>query len=155
MDTKEAIEHCCEAAERMYKDDPCSAASRLRMCKHSAELIEREALLAKIQRYVDCTFNGICSGEVRIEYGPGGVVAAKTSVAHDIFCVCNSLIEKAPVIDAAPVVHGKWISPDTFNCHCSICGEQPEREQGESVPLYDYCPYCGARMDGGEGHEAD
>ena len=56
----------------------------------------------------------------------------------------------APAIDAAPVVHGKWINPDNLDCHCSVCGEQPEREPGESVPLYDYCPYCGAQMDGGE-----
>lgn len=63
-------------------------------------------------------------------------------------------ILSADTIDAAPVVYGKWINPDTIDCHCSVCGEQPEREQGESVPLYDYCPYCGAQMDGGEGHEA-
>nr|DAD62550.1 MAG TPA: HIGH-POTENTIAL IRON-SULFUR PROTEIN FROM ECTOTHIORHODOSPIRA TRANSFER(IRON-SULFUR PROTEIN).8A [Caudoviricetes sp.] len=76
------------------------------------ELIEREALLAKIQRYVDGTFNGMCSGELRIEYGPGGVVAAKTSVAHDIFCVCKSLVEKAPTIDPVKAAGG---------CRCGEC----------------------------------
>lgn len=84
-----------------------------------------------------------------------GQAAIKAMTGPDAYAYFLALVCSAPTIAAAPVVHGKWISPYTLDCHCSVCGEQPEREQGESVPLYDYCPYCGARMDGGEGHEAD
>lgn len=42
---------------------------------------------------------------------------------------------------------GFWLYPNSLDCHCSVCGEQPEHEPGESVPLYDYCPYCGAEME--------
>ena len=42
---------------------------------------------------------------------------------------------------------GYWINPTSQDCHCSECGEQPVHESGESVPLYDYCPYCGAKME--------
>lgn len=43
--------------------------------------------------------------------------------------------------------NGYWINPTSQDCHCSECGEQPVHEPGESVPLYDYCPYCGAKME--------
>ena len=42
---------------------------------------------------------------------------------------------------------GYWIYPLSTDCCCSECGNQPEHEPGESVPLYDYCPYCGAKME--------
>lgn len=41
---------------------------------------------------------------------------------------------------------GYWINPTSLDCHCSECGGQPECESGSSIPLYDYCPYCGAEM---------
>ena len=42
---------------------------------------------------------------------------------------------------------GFWLYPTSLDCHCSVCGEQPEHEPGASVPLYNYCPYCGAEME--------
>lgn len=42
---------------------------------------------------------------------------------------------------------GLWIRPTYQDCHCSRCKMQPEHEPGESVPLYPYCPYCGAEME--------
>lgn len=47
-------------------------------------------------------------------------------------------INKAPTIDAEPVRHGKWIIEDGHVC-CSECGEISKE--------YNWCPYCGARMD--------
>lgn len=46
-----------------------------------------------------------------------------------------------------PYRKGYWINPLSTDCSCSECGNQPEHEPGESVPLYDYCPYCGAEME--------
>ena len=43
--------------------------------------------------------------------------------------------------------YGYWINPTSQDCHCSKCGEQPVYEPGESVPLYDFCPYCGTKME--------
>lgn len=48
------------------------------------------------------------------------------------------MIEDAKTIDAEPVRHGKWIIEDGHVC-CSECGEISKE--------YNYCPYCGARMD--------
>lgn len=45
-----------------------------------------------------------------------------------------------------PHKKGYWKYPQSLDCCCSECGNQPDREPGESVPLYNYCPYCGAEM---------
>ena len=65
----------------------------------------------------------------------------------------------APTIDAEPVRHGRWIEdekaypgPDLSNYVCSSC----KRVGGtwikclKSENLFTYCPWCGAKMDGGE-----
>lgn len=58
-------------------------------------------------------------------------------------------IHQAPTIDAVPVVHGEWIylsGLDAFEC--SVCGRQMVRN------IFDYCPWCGAKMDGGKDDES-
>lgn len=63
------------------------------------------------------------------------------------------IIQGMETVDAVPVRHGKWVDDSdgiegAWN-YCSVCGEQ-------AIDLYDYCPNCGARMDGkGNGNEAD
>lgn len=49
--------------------------------------------------------------------------------------------------EQTPQKKGYWINPTSLDCHCSECGNQPERESGSSIPLYNYCPYCGAEME--------
>ena len=45
-------------------------------------------------------------------------------------------------VDAAPVVHGHWITfDDCGELECSICG-------GIQIERGDYCTHCGAKMDG-------
>ena len=57
-----------------------------------------------------------------------------------------------PAADVAPVVHGRWmpfhsdVSGDIQ--YCSAC------EIGFGAKM-DYCPHCGAKMDGGDSDEAD
>ena len=65
-------------------------------------------------------------------------------------------IKKRPTVDAVEVVHGRWKPRPhhKFNSegilikycdfyYCSECGtERP------MVPPYNYCPNCGAKMDG-------
>ena len=62
-------------------------------------------------------------------------------------------IENFPAADAAPVVHGRWLTwaekfPDKssrkkngLGVFCTICGNHADSQ-------FDYCPNCGARMDG-------
>lgn len=53
--------------------------------------------------------------------------------------ICN-----APTID--PVRHGEWIATeDPWFSACSVCGYLEYECNGGN-----YCPECGAKMDGGE-----
>ena len=53
-------------------------------------------------------------------------------------------IRTAPTIEAAPVVHGRWIPIHEYeNKRCSVC-----RTVFSDFTLGYYCAHCGARMDG-------
>ena len=56
-------------------------------------------------------------------------------------------IRNIPSADVAEVRHGKWIRPtrvpDSMLDECSICGFDT------GAFTFNYCPNCGARMDGG------
>lgn len=64
-------------------------------------------------------------------------------------------IIRAPAADVAPVVHGKWVhsrydrSSGQFDVvKCSRCGIEAYA-MAYHVRDGNYCPRCGARMDGG------
>ena len=68
---------------------------------------------------------------------------------YDALCC----LEHIPAADVAPVRHGRWVDN-----HCTACGMMPMGDEmwnnhGFEPPLFerfmDYCPGCGARMDGG------
>lgn len=50
--------------------------------------------------------------------------------------------------DIAPVKHGHWIS-ENFYTHCSVCGKMAIYDKYGQEFESDFCPNCGAKMDGG------
>ena len=55
--------------------------------------------------------------------------------------------------DVAPVVHEKWLLdrwPSWPHRECSRCKIMIPRTKEVPDPYWQYCPNCGARMDGGE-----
>ena len=48
-------------------------------------------------------------------------------------------------VDAVPVRHGRWLCVDTDTAQFFLCNRCKKKEYRES----DYCPACGAKMDGG------
>jgi hypothetical protein len=55
-------------------------------------------------------------------------------------------VDYAPPADVESVRHGHWTEtvipgevPD-YDCVCSLCGKS-------GLPIYNFCPNCGARMD--------
>ena len=60
-------------------------------------------------------------------------------------------IKGAPAVEAAPVVHGQWKQyQDTDEWTCSVCGEGQVCYDYEPQEMgLNYCPNCGAKMDGG------
>ncbi len=59
------------------------------------------------------------------------------------------VIKDIPVADVAPVKHGEWVQTDIFKC--SECGYSFEPEG--YTAYFNYCPNCGAKMDGKVGGE--
>lgn len=84
----------------------------------------------------------------------------ETGEIRELFAESNDELRKAvdrvkalPAID--PVKHGDWVYKGARGrfpiCECSVCGNAENADWvviGDSV---NYCPRCGARMDGGEG----
>ena len=99
---------------------------------------------------------------------------------HVLYAVPTGYIVAIPPSDVAPVRHGRWILEAhdervnyrwNVTAECSeCCDEQKEIWAGffpdvpspiargaalvsaESVKLSNYCPNCGAKMDGGDGN---
>lgn len=65
------------------------------------------------------------------------------------------LLEKAPTVDAVPVVHGRWIEDHDY-LKCPECGVMVKWDfTFFDIGNWNYCPNCGAKMDGGDGDAAD
>lgn len=68
-------------------------------------------------------------------------------------CLMRQALEECPAVDAVPVVHGRW-----ENYVCVACGfdlrwltdGENDLEQWVWDEGFDYCPNCGAKMDGGK-----
>ena len=97
-----------------------------------AEYIEREAISEEIRKYY-------YKNPPNFSYGEGfdrGLDRAQRAILD------------APAADVVQVRHGKWIASHDEFCQCSLC----------KYPVYaawnttNYCPNCGAKMDGGNGN---
>ena len=60
-------------------------------------------------------------------------------------------VKDAPTIEAEPVRHGEWVECG-FRAKCSVCGGSGSIYDAPINP-YKYCPYCGAKMDGGNNEQ--
>ena len=71
----------------------------------------------------------------------------------------SQYIEIISAADVAPVRHGRWIHTEEqlgwkdVDCmECSACHDSWIIEEDycfDDMPLWNYCPSCGAKMDGG------
>lgn len=76
-------------------------------------------------------------------------------------CFIRKAIEKTKTETYVEVVHGRWETDkediewgnSLKRKHCTNCGKRPhfDKEKREFI-LSDFCPNCGAIMDGGEGN---
>lgn len=74
---------------------------------------------------------------------------------YDIAAITHGRLHVAdvdiqPVLDYAPVRHGEWIwnGFDGIGWECSLCEHEESKEAKK--PEANYCPNCGAKMDGGK-----
>lgn len=64
-------------------------------------------------------------------------------------------ISQTPAADVVPVVHGRWEPDDNYfdedTWYCSACSEPFVLIEGTLISnSMNYCPNCGAKMDGEE-----
>lgn len=66
-------------------------------------------------------------------------------------------ISDIPSADVAPVVHGRWVSvAGKRDRICSRClRNEPYKNADDDAEVFEFCPHCGAKMDGGNGDAAD
>ena len=64
------------------------------------------------------------------------------------------ILNQFPSADVAPVRHGRWVSvPHKLARVCSVCNrDEPYKFADIDADVYEYCPNCGAKMDGGAGN---
>ena len=72
-----------------------------------------------------------------------------------IDCLIPEVIADIPSADVKPVKHGRWITwDDSGFTKCSCCNSEyyiaDLQEVGDSEGFVEFCPNCGAKMDGGE-----
>lgn len=104
------------------------------------ECIEREAVLRAVQ---------------------GQRSPCRSPAQNRMLDCLKAAVIRISAADVAPVVHGRWIHDGRRIergidwCHCSECGKSDN-----FCARTNYCPVCGAKMDGerkdgGADHEAD
>ena len=61
-------------------------------------------------------------------------------------------LNDAPTVDVVEVRHGEWIPSCHRGCFfmCSVCKSGDEEHQPFYENTWQYCPNCGAKMDGGK-----
>ena len=112
------------------------------------EYIERDAISEEIRKYY-------YKNPPNFSYGEGfdrGLDRAQRAILD------------APAADVAEVRHGRWISlTECANegVYCSICKKKVWKSdyalcshKSRNKLRSDYCPNCGAKMDGGDGNSA-
>lgn len=108
-----------------------------------------------------------CTDELRLAMNAGARAIENTKRYHgtvyarDVFSEhpqeiaylrAASVLREAsnpPAVDVAMVVHGRW-RYNGFLQECQSCGEIYSRHGGNAGKLWNFCPNCGAKMDGGE-----
>ena len=78
----------------------------------------------------------------------GSVLGRHTGLAD---CIASEILS-LPADDVAPVVHEKWLLdrwPSWPHRECSRCKIMIPRTKEVADQYWQYCPNCGAKMDGG------
>ena len=87
----------------------------------------------------------------------------KLEVTNELATMTDAkrVIAEMPAADVATVVHGRWVwREDDFEFECSAC--KCGFDYNKTYELFDhgfqfanYCPNCGAKMDGGVDNATD
>lgn len=77
------------------------------------------------------------------------LVASATNLRHPANLVTDDalfVLDSMPTADVAPVIHGQWIE---YQIPHIICCSNCDWGTDVAEKNFQYCPNCGAKMDGG------
>lgn len=73
----------------------------------------------------------------------------RSGSGEDAYAAFLKIANDAPAADVTPAQHGEWISDDgDVLFHCSECETQISTSWKYEDLNWNYCPECGAKMDG-------
>lgn len=105
-----------------------------------ADLISRAEAIAEIEEYIEEY------SELEPETGYHNLKWCAMEEAKDV-------LSMLPTVDAVPVVHARWRELKDGTEECTNClGLCPHEENYNGDVIFnfgcEYCPWCGAKMDG-------
>lgn len=99
-----------------------------------AEYIEKTQMLEKLKHRV--------STDDDSKFATGFIKGTNEALG-----IIEEWIASIPAADVAPVVHGRWVYRK-FDTICSECRKSAIFDEWEQQAETDFCPHCGAKMDG-------
>lgn len=105
------------------------------------------------KEYIDKDRIILCMNDWMLQNAP--IKDGDDTIRADTILDAISMVEDSPAADVEPVRHGHWVTEkeaedkDDYLLRdtCSVCGHC-DWDCIESA-YFNYCPNCGARMDGG------
>lgn len=116
----------------------------------NGDLISRSALMARCNEIADCEWNHraapISWADAYETFADMAEDAPAVDAVEVVRCKdckhCRDVEIVRSALEAEPMRHGRWNADGS----CSECGEFDNKDPYGS----NYCPNCGAKMDGGE-----
>jgi hypothetical protein len=115
------------------------------------ERLEVQRLEEKAVTCKDCICSEVCY------YKSFNDVRSLQKRRNDVEKICKSFVHRDrlnndPTVDAVEVVHGRWEKDEPDKCgnrkpRCSVCGKYHLAWWSDYTHC-NYCPNCGAKMDG-------
>ena len=82
------------------------------------------------------------------------IITVQTKEYGSIEVIPVDTITDIELADVQPAKRGKWVCEfyndvfDVYQADCSVCKRESTDKYDKVSEVYEYCPHCGARMDG-------
>ena len=82
------------------------------------------------------------------------IITVQTKEYGSIEVIPVNTITDIELVDVQPAKLGKWVCEfyndvfDVYQADCSVCKRESTDKYDKVSEVYEYCPHCGARMDG-------